>query len=267
MRFIFLGTGSAFTDKNYHSNTLLQQNGKNLLIDAGSDLRHALRKAGLTYLNINGGFITHLHDDHAGGVEYLGFTTYFDPRYTGKMVLYGYHETLMQGWDHKWKGGLGSIQGKVMTLEDYFDVKMLRMNESFIWEGVHFQIVQTVHIMNGYSIVPTYGLIITCPDTGKKIYFTSDTQHCPNQIQDFYNMCDIIIHDCETAPYKSGVHAHYSDLLTLSAETKKKMYLQHYMDNILLEEDVIDPVWVERAHADGFKGFLTRGRIIDTESM
>ena len=44
-------------------------------------------------------------------------------------------------------------------------------------------------------------------------------------------MADIIFHDCETLPFKSGVHAHYEDLKTLDDKTRKKMWLYHYQDN------------------------------------
>jgi hypothetical protein len=42
-----------------------------------------------------------------------------------------------------------------------------------------------------------------------------------------YDKADLIFHDCETG-YKSGVHAHYSDLRGLDAHTKNKMWLYHY---------------------------------------
>jgi hypothetical protein len=46
MRIKFLGTGSAFTLKNYQSNLAIEQNGKRLLLYAGGDIR-SLRDAEL----------------------------------------------------------------------------------------------------------------------------------------------------------------------------------------------------------------------------
>ena len=117
--------------------------------------------------------------------------------------------------------------------------------------------------MNGYTIVPSFGLMIS---DAKKIYITADSQFNPNQIKDFYRAADIIIQDCETAPYKSGVHAHYDELITLDTETKNKMYLWHYMDNVLEEGCGLRNIssdFQEKAIKDGFKGFLERGEEVE----
>jgi len=87
---------------------------------------------------------------------------------------------------------------------------------------------------------------------GKNIFITTDTQFNPNQIMQFYRDADLIIQDCETSPFKSGVHAHYTELATLDESIKKKMWLTHYQDG-------------KKANAqkDGFKGYLNKGDILD----
>ena len=109
--------------------------------------------------------------------------------------------------------------------------------------------------MNGFMFVPSFGLMFTVEeivDDGAElvtkpctIFFTSDSQHAPNQIMDFYRMADVIFQDCETTPWKSGVHAHYTDLSTLPIEVKRKMWLYHFNQGEL--PDSIN---------DGFKGFV-----------
>ena len=47
-------------------------------------LRHSLREQQLTYMDIKNIYISHLHDDHTGGLEWLALTTYFDQNYQGK---------------------------------------------------------------------------------------------------------------------------------------------------------------------------------------
>jgi len=229
----FLGTGSAFTGQNYQTNTIISRNGKNLLIDAGGDIRFSLAKCGMSYKDIDAVYITHLHADHTGGLECLGFCSYFDPTVKDKIAMIGNNDLIRELWNHTLRGGLKSIQGQKTTLMDFFDITTVRKNGKFVWEDVEFQIVQSVHIMDGFSIVPSYGLMFVDPDSEKRIYYTGDTQFNPNQIRDFYNMADVIIHDCETTPFCSGVHANFTELETLTSDIKKKMLLHHYQDNVL----------------------------------
>lgn len=276
MNIKFLGTGSAFTLKNWHTNTLIQHNGKNLLIDAGSDIRHSLKEANLSYKDIDALYITHLHGDHCGGVEYLAFTTYFDPSVKDKITLIGNNELIRELWNSSLKGGLKSVQGKKTNLDDYFDTMMIRKNGTFEWEDIVFHIVQSVHVVDEYSIVPCYGLMIECPSSsGKhKIYYTGDTQFCPNQIMDFYKHADLIIHDCETLPFKSGVHANFLDLAQLPDEIKFKMILQHYQDLILGNDGFVNEEWSNKAKDAGFYswssklyGFVNKGYELDTSIL
>ena len=263
MNLIFPGTGSAFTLKNFNSCMLIEHNGKNFLVDGGADIRFSLNKIGKSYKDIDAVYISHCHGDHSGCIEYLAFCNYFDPTCKDKIQLFGNTHVIRKGWNDSWKGGLESVQGKVMTLEDYFDINMIKDNSKFYWEGLEFSIVQMVHIFNGYSIVPSYGLMIYNPDLNKKILFTADSQHNPNQLLDFYKEADIIIHDCETTPFKSGVHANYLDLINLNKEIKNKMYLVHYQDNVIVD----GKYWNDKANDDGFRGFIQQSQTIKESEL
>jgi len=255
MKIIPLGCGSAFTMKDFQTNLLIERNGKRLLVDAGTDIRFSLKAQGLSYKDIDAVYITHLHADHIGGIEYLAFCSYFDPTKKGSIKLFGNQRVLDEAWNSTLRGGLRSVQGKVVSIHDYFNVEAIPDNSSFIWEGIVFDIVQSVHIMDGYSIVPSYGLMIHHPDKPHKIYITADAQFNPNQIKDFYKQADIIIQDCETAPYLSGVHAHYSELCTLDSAYKAKMWLIHRQDNIADDFENSNKKAIEQ----GFLGFFQRG--------
>lgn len=246
----FLGAGSAFTMDNFQSNMLLtSDSGKHLLIDCGGDVRHSLAKVGLTANDIDAVFISHLHADHTGGMEWLAFSTYFNPTMK-EPDLFINGKLADELWEHTLKGGLGSIQGKITTLDDYFIVHRAQKNGAFHWEGIDFRMVQVVHYMDGFDIVPSYGLMFEI--SGKTYFITTDTQFNPNQIRDFYNMSDVIFQDCETAPNKSGVHAHYTELVTLDDETRKKMWLYHYHDG-----DKPD------CEKDGFQGWVKNGQVFN----
>jgi ribonuclease BN (tRNA processing enzyme) len=251
VKMTFIGAGSAFTtDNNYQSNMLLESDqGKRLLIDCGSDARHALKELGLTHLEIDNIYISHLHGDHVGGLEWIGFASKFDPR-CQRPKLYVSQFLKSELWNNVLSGGMRSIQGEIADLDTYFDVLAVPKNGYFVWEDTQFRLVQTIHIMDGYHYVPSFGLLYTVD--GVTVFMTTDTQFAPEQIKDFYKRADIIFHDAETAPFESGVHAHYEKLKTLPDEYKNKMWLYHYNPG-----QKADPV------ADGFRGFVQKGQVFD----
>jgi len=261
VKLIWLGTGTINSYDNYHTNALLvSDSGHTLLIDCGGDIRWSLKEAGYTYKDINSVYISHLHGDHAGGLEWLGFCTYFDPT-CDKPNLYISEAIKDSLWENTLSGGMRSLQGKINNLETYFNVDTVHKNGSFydfpipddILGSIEFKLVQVIHIMDGFSIVPSFGLLFEI--NGVKVFMTTDTQFCPAQINDFYNMADIIFHDCEITEYKSGVHANYQDLKTLPSNVKRKIGLVHFQDMNL-----------PNATKDGFRGFVYKGRIFKFEN-
>lgn len=250
MKLIFAGSGAAFSLDNYQSNMILKtDDGAILLIDCGGDIRFALRNLGAHYKDIDSVYISHLHSDHVGGLEWLGFTTKFDPNCV-KPKLYISRYLKNDLWNNVLSGGMLSLQGEVADIETYFEVHSIPKNHGFVWKGVEFQLVQAIHIMSGFHIVPSFGLLFTMK--GVKTFLTTDTQFSPAQITDFYNMADLIFQDCETTLHESGVHANYRQLRTLPVDVKKKMWLYHYQDGELPD-----------AKADGFLGFVKKGQIFD----
>jgi len=269
-KIIALGTGSAFTlGDNWQTNFIIQRNGKNLLVDCGSDIRWALKDHGFSYKDIDGVYVSHAHADHVGGLEFLGFTRYFTRQYMIDAQvpnpiplpkMYCVRELVSSIWNNSLKGGMEGIQGIDCTIDTYFDVKPVQRNEAFVWEGLKFDVVQSVHISAKYCVVDSFGLMFT--DTnGKRVYLTTDVQFAPEtSMMAYYKESDVIVHDCETM-YKSGVHAHYDSLKTLPPDIKSKMLLVHYQDNVLDDWDT----WSKKAIDDGFRGFVKKGVIYVSE--
>ena len=249
LKITFLGSGSAFTvgDGNYHSNLLFQKDDDTMLIDAGSDIRLSLHDIHLNYKDIRSVYISHLHADHVGGLEWLAFNTHFDPLYQGKPILFASEHIINDLWNHSLAGGLTSLQTETASLNTYFNVHSINEHEQFVWNEINFKLVQTVHVVSDHELVPCYGLLFNYNNS--RIYFTADTQCALKQLPDYYDEATIIFHDCETAEHKSGVHAHYSELVKLPAKLKKKMWLYHY-----------NPGKLPDAEADGFLGFVKRGQ-------
>ncbi|MBX9695622.1 MAG: MBL fold metallo-hydrolase [Cyanobacteria bacterium] len=254
MKLKFIGVGGAFTDKYYQSNMVLDIGGQRMLIDCGSDARHAMRAAGLKLRDLEAIYISHLHADHAGGMEWASLFTYFDPGFVDaqgahrKMKLYLRSSLKAELWRMLASGCC--IPDVKSNLNTFFDVRSCPKNKPFEFAGVSFRTVQTVHYVNDTEIVPSYGLFWTTP-SGKKVFLTTDTQFAPWSIRAFYK-ADIIFHDCETSPFTTGVHARYDDLKTLAPELRARMWLYHYWDGDLPD-----------AQKDGFAGFVKQGQEFD----
>ena len=247
----FVGSGAAFTMNNRQSNILIESKaGKKMLLDAGTDIRHSLSRIGSSHLEVDAVYISHLHGDHCGGLEWLALMCYFDPLYNGQPKLFTSTSLKQRLWKNVLSGGLETLQVGQATLSTFFGVNPIKKNGSFVWEGSKFKLIQTIHVVNGSAFENSYGLMFDT-DVGK-IFFTSDTQYAPAQMNDFYNTADYIFQDAETMPFKSGVHAHYSDLKGLPDEVKNKMWLYHYNDGELPD-----------AVGDGFKGFVQLGQVFD----
>lgn len=253
-RLTFLGSGSAGTvgdgdDDNWQSNLLLEDlnSDRKLLIDAGGDVRKSLWEARkLRTRDVTDIYITHPHGDHIHGLEGIAFDTKFIPgrTQTNLIVSKSFASDL---WSKSLQLGLESLEGEIADIHTYFKLQTVGLKGRFEWQGIKFQMVQVVHIMNGYGIMPSFGLMFKV--NGITVFFTSDTQFAPNQMRKFEDQADLIFQDCETAPFMSGVHAHYSELKTQSPEIKKKKWLYHYQ-----------PGPKPDAVADGFKGFVKKGQ-------
>ena len=250
MKFTFLGTGAAFTMTNYHSNMLLEVNGERLLVDCGGDARFSLRDVGYGSADVDALYISHLHADHIGGIEWLALSTYFNPQ-KARPVLYANERLTDELWENSLKGGLGTLQNQITHLETYFETRPIGRNSGFEFAGMKLKTVQTVHYMDGYEIVPSYGLIFPTSDD-RQVFLTTDTQFTPGQLGTFYESSDIIFHDCETAKFRSGIHAHYDELKSLPEHLRAKMWLYHYQDGDLPD-----------CKADGFAGFVNKGQVFE----
>lgn len=286
MKLRILGCGNAFSDVNFNQCFLIEENGKKFLIDYGYQAPHALKAAGVSVKDIDAVYISHQHADHIGGLEQMAFlrydwvnhpTHYSQGKYAPKLIA---NKNLMKDlWEHSLQGGLRSMEGFDASLETFFETMAIEPNQTFRWEGMTFSLVQQIHVMTGSVIMNTFGLFIETKD-GKKVYCTTDSQHCsPKQVEVFYRKADVIFQDCECLgvdtlkkEYKfgSGVHANYAQLagypsansIRLSDDVRAKMWLSHYQDFVNGGVDGFgNPCdWQALAKADGFQGFLHVGQ-------
>ncbi len=249
----FLGSGSAFTvgANNFQSNILLvNENDEKLLLDCGSDIRFSLFRAGYSYLDITDIYISHLHTDHVGGLEYIGFNSKFNPD-KGRPTLY-IHEALKDDiWQKTLSGGMRYLDDEIVEIDSFFELTAVPDQKYFIWSGIEFNPVRVFHINSkDHNLMPSYGLFFKLND--QQIFLTTDTQFCPDELSQYYEQADVIFQDCETTTFHSHVHAHYQELNGLPSKIKEKMWLYGYQPGDLPD-----------AEADGFKGFVACGQRFD----
>lgn len=252
MRLTFLGSSSAFCidPNNYQSNILLTSaTGRRLLIDCGTDIRFSLAKQGLNYRDVDDIYISHLHADHVGGMEFIGFASMFDPE-CAQLGLYISESIADELWTNCLAGGMSATDDKCCTLSDYFQVHAVSNVGKFVWEGIEFNLVSANHVDGKEKSMHSFGLFFTVGD--KSVYLTTDTKFSPQKLGRYMEDADLILHDCETSRNASGVHARFEDLVSLPDSIKKKIWLYHYDDGPLP-----DPL------ESGFCGFVRRGQIFD----
>ena len=253
MQLLFLGSGSAFTTdrNNYQSNVLIIDDQQNkLLIDCGSDIRFSLHAVNFCCHHITDIYISHLHADHVGGLEYIAFSTKFNS-HPQKPRLYLSHDIAEELWENSLSAGLRSLKGRCATIDDYFIMNVINNSENdFYWQNIRFELVKMKHIDNGLYLMPCYGLFFEL--NGTKIFFTTDTQFYLPYLQPFYDKADLIFHDCELSPYPSRVHAHFNELKQLPLAIKNKMWLYGYQ-----------PLTLPDPLEQGFLGFVKRAQSFD----
>ena len=253
MKIQFIGVGSAFTTPEYYQSNMLitARSGKKLLLDCGGDARFSLAECGINSGNmgelIDGVYISHLHTDHIGGLEWLAFNTFFNPK-SKKPMLFSEEKMMQELWEYSLKKGLGRIEGQITQLEDYFACYPQAETGTFYWESIAATLVKMPHVMTGSNNHYSYGLLLREPGEAS-VFISTDTQFQPTLIAEIALRADVIFHDCETTPFNTPVHAHYQELCTLPAALKQKIWLYHYQ-----------PQPTYQPQQDGFKGFVIKGQ-------
>jgi len=259
----------------WHSNLLIEfdmvgKRGKRpyrLLVDIGGDARHALKGVGLTSSDIDGVYISHPHNDHIGGIEYIALTTFFNPYYlpTKKEWLGNQfiadklffeadwwpvpppntkpdlfiHKKVLKPLKRAVGPGLDTLQGVPnVSLETYFDIHIIGKQRNGHTKTQIFQDgdgewtltpLFAMHVISSSEEMPSYGISLK-HSSGYSILMPTDTQAMiPPQLEAHYKRANRIYMDCETSPFPSGVHPHISDLINkLAPEIQKKCLLYHY---------------------------------------
>ena len=104
MYLTMLGTGNGFVPGLMDSNALLEENGCRTLIDCGTTAWESLEILGISREAINTIFITHIHFDHAGGLESIALYSKYVSHKKVKLIVPAPIRAAL--WDSYLTGGL-----------------------------------------------------------------------------------------------------------------------------------------------------------------
>lgn len=238
LELFFIGTGSAFTKRQYQTNLLIVKGKDHLLVDCGTKCPQALAELGLPVTQIDNFLITHSHADHIGGLEEVGLMGRYVTKKKPLMVINETYQYIL--WDMSLRGGCAYNEEEardMLTFSDFWTIKRPQWMPDYPREtfnvdigGLNIKMFRTKHIPDSssdwQSSFWSCGVIID-----NRVMFTSDTRY-DYDLVDLYESkfkFEAIFHDCQF--FTGGVHAGIEELKQFGPEVKKKMYLTHYGDN------------------------------------
>jgi ribonuclease BN (tRNA processing enzyme) len=242
LRLVITGSGDAFSARHYGSSAVVLGPAGPILIDCPDPIHRALREASgisgipLDPASILDVIITHLHGDHANGLEAFGFTHWLlrrkDPSRPRPRV-HASGPVLERLWSRL---APAMDQGGTVSLEEYFDARLLVPGNAATIAGLHVDCRTTTHM------IPTIGIRLR--HGNESIGWSSDTGFEQAHV-DWLAECGVIVHETSPPPF----HTPVSDLLALPERVRSKIRLIHAPDDfdaascplpLVQEGDVID---------------------------
>jgi len=220
---IALGVGDAFSALHYSSCVAVGAAGAWLLIDCPHPIRKILRESGsgLDLGDFAGTILTHLHADHASGLEGLGYFSHF---VLGRRArLLAHPDVLAEAWSGHLAAGMRQLMSaesrtvSARRMEDYFDVGELSEDRALTLGPFAIECRRTIHH------VPTTALRIRAE--GRALGYSADTAFDPALIA-WLGEADLVLHETNY-----GVHTPYAKLAALPAALRARMRLIHYPDD------------------------------------
>jgi glyoxylase-like metal-dependent hydrolase (beta-lactamase superfamily II) len=240
----FLGVGAGLSPELGNNNVLLENEDRSasLLIDCGPVTAHDLKLAGVLP-KVENVYITHVHDDHMGGLELWAQMNRYV--YHNRPHLFFREELWEELWPASLRGGLERVSGpdgeaQLVGLDAYFDIHQLGAKDAVQIEGLPPLLPRrSLHVPGK----PSFGFFL-----GDDVFYSSDTQELPPSVGPTGLPLRAIFQDCQLFDIPRPVHTSLSKLdREMAPELKAITRLMHY--NYPPDMD---------AKAMGFWGFVTR---------
>ncbi len=232
MEIIPVGVGEAFAKTLYQTNFLVRPaEGDPFLVDCGHTASRALRAVGVSLREVARVVVSHLHADHIGGLEELGFLGYFV--WEERPELYLPEDLIPWLWPHALEAGMGQrLQDRDGVsfdagLDTYFRVRPVHGGEAFRMGSVRLTPFPTPHVPGR----PSWGFRLDDLATGGSVLLTCDTRFHPENLEAFGRDADAVFHDCQLFSNGGHIHATLEELLTLPEGWQERIWLVHYGDD------------------------------------
>lgn len=215
-RIVTLGTSHGDpTYSRFNSSTLLQVNGKSYLIDAGAPVNALMIRKKYRLQEIRAVFITHMHDDHVGGLPGL-------IKSLAKYPVDGQHTDFFMPSQKAIDGLLGWVRVQHRTWrEGLMDFKVIAPEMIFEDENIRVTALRTHHLVDEEPAEPTYGYQIDFND-GFRIVYTGDLR------VDFSDFPQIIIDEVSDICVCESTHFDLKrDIKVLQKCPIKKIIFNH----------------------------------------
>ncbi|MDB5097003.1 MAG: fold metallo-hydrolase [Cyanobacteria bacterium RYN_339] len=240
----FLGVGAGLSPELGNNNVLVENEDRSahLLVDCGPVTAHELKLAGRLQ-DIRNVFITHVHDDHVGGLQLWAQLNRYVFQQTP--ALYFREELWEELWPATMRGGLERVSGPAgepltVGLDAYFEVHRLLEAQTVEIPGLP---VLTPRLGLHVPGKPSFGFFL-----GEDVFFSADSQQLPPTVGPTGKPLRVIFQDCQLFDFPNGVHTSLARLnRELPPEQKAITRLMHYN----YEPDM-------DARAMGFWGFVPR---------
>ena len=227
-KLIFLGTSNAIPAKG-HENTHMALLGEKrvVLVDCSSNPLLRLEQVGVDFNDLTDLILTHFHPDHVGGISQLLMDMWLMGRHR-PLNIYGLHHTL-----DRVEGVMGFYGWSEWP--NFFPVAFFRVpleEMSLVLECEEFRIFSSPV----QHFIPTMGLRMEFPGTGKVVAYSCDTEPCP-QVLRLAEGANILIHEA-SGPLPGHSSAGQAGEAAARAEVES-LYLIHYPTGRFASGDLV----------------------------
>jgi ribonuclease BN (tRNA processing enzyme) len=256
MRVWSLGTGDAFSAERYSTCLLIEHEDTRILVDCPHPIRKILRestKGRVDVGDIDALVLTHLHGDHASGLEGYAWFCRFVLGRPARLVAHP--AVLAQLWPQL----QASMSELLHVDDDNRPHHRTRLVQDDLWQTEPLK-TETPHRIGCLTVearmtvhhIPTTALFFRADD-GTSFGYSADTAFDPGLIA-WLDRADVVVHETNL-----GAHTPYAKLVGLPSTLRDKMRLVHWPDGF----DVGHDGAIALLHdGDGFE-IVDSGKIID----